>query len=232
MAVEREEWDNVKETTLQTPRSMKKEGEEVLKMPEQRVFPCNSWWRPWWGKLSPCSPWRSTVEQMSTCSLWKGPHARTGGCPKEAVTPWGARAGAGSWQDLRTRGERSPCRSRFAGRTCDPMGGPRWSSLFLKDCTLWEGSILEQLVKNCSAWEGLTLENFLQNRLSQVGPHTGAGEECEESSPWEGRSSRDNVGWNDRNPHSPSPCTTGRQEAEKSGVKLRLGRREGWGKVF
>jgi len=30
--------------------------------------------------------------------------------------------------------ERSPHWSRFAGRTCDPTGDPRWSSLFLKDC--------------------------------------------------------------------------------------------------
>ncbi|GAB0206975.1 hypothetical protein GRJ2_003163100 [Grus japonensis] len=44
--------------------------------------------------------------------------------PKEAVAPWEARAGAGSWQDLWTHGERSPCRSRFAGRTCDPVGDP------------------------------------------------------------------------------------------------------------
>ena len=48
----------------------------------------------------PCSPWRSMVEQISTCSPWKGPHAGAGECLKESVTPWGARAGAGSWQDL------------------------------------------------------------------------------------------------------------------------------------
>jgi len=41
MAVEREERDYMRETTLQTPRSVKKEGEEVLEMPEQRVFPCS-----------------------------------------------------------------------------------------------------------------------------------------------------------------------------------------------
>ena len=38
---QREEWD-VRETTLQTPRSVKKEGEEVLQAPEQR-FPCSPW---------------------------------------------------------------------------------------------------------------------------------------------------------------------------------------------
>jgi len=82
-----------------------------------------------------CVRWRSTVEQIATCSPWKGPHTGAGGGAKEPVTPWGARAGEGSCQDLWTSGERSPCRSRFAGRTCDPMGDPHWSSLFLKDCS-------------------------------------------------------------------------------------------------
>ncbi|GAB0188058.1 EH domain-containing protein 4 [Grus japonensis] len=54
---------------------------------------------------------------------------------KEVVTLWEAHAGAGSWQDLWPHGERSPRQSRFAGRTCDPMGDPRWSSLLLKVCT-------------------------------------------------------------------------------------------------
>ncbi|PKU43806.1 hypothetical protein llap_5872 [Limosa lapponica baueri] len=37
-----------------------------------------------------------------------GPHARADGCPlKEAVTPWGACAGAGSLQDLSPCGEES-----------------------------------------------------------------------------------------------------------------------------
>ncbi|XP_027556456.1 suppression of tumorigenicity 5 protein isoform X3 [Neopelma chrysocephalum] len=79
-----------------------------------------------------------------------GPHARAGGCPKEAVTLWEAHAGAGSWKDLWTRGERSPLWSRFAVRTWDLGGNARWSRLFLKNCTLWKGPTLEQLMKNCS----------------------------------------------------------------------------------
>ena len=65
-------------------------------------------------------------------------------------------------------GERSRRWSRFSGRTCDPAGDPRWSSLLLKDCTPREGLILEKFVEDCLLWEG---------------PHAGAGEECEESSP-------------------------------------------------
>ncbi|GAB0185960.1 zinc finger and BTB domain-containing protein 5 [Grus japonensis] len=102
---------------------------------------------------------------------------------KEAVTLWEAHAGAGSWQDLWTRGERSPRQSRFAGRTCDPVGDPCWSSLLLKVCTPWKGPTLEQLVKNCSPWEGLMLEKFMEDCLPWEGPHAGARAECEESSP-------------------------------------------------
>lgn len=29
-----------------------------------------------------------------------------------------------------------------------PLGGPHWSSAFLKDCTSWRGPMLEQLVKD------------------------------------------------------------------------------------
>jgi len=68
-----------------------------------------------------------------------GPHARTGGCAlKEAVTPWTAHTGADNWQELQSV-ERSPCQSRFSGRTCDPMGDPHWSSQFLKDSASWKG---------------------------------------------------------------------------------------------
>jgi len=105
------------------------------------------------------------VEQISTCSPWKGPHARAGGCLKEAGTPWGPRTGAGSCQDLQTCEKRGPHQSRFAGRACHPTGDPRWSSLFLKDCTLWEGPTLGQFMKSCSLWEGLTLEKFVENCL-------------------------------------------------------------------
>jgi len=65
-------------------------------------------------------------------------------CLKEAVTPWGAHAGAGSCQDLWPRGERSPGWSRFAERACDLVGDPCWSSLCLKDCTSWKGPMLGQ----------------------------------------------------------------------------------------
>ncbi|GAB0187733.1 hypothetical protein GRJ2_001238600 [Grus japonensis] len=44
--------------------------------------------------------------------------------PEGGCGPWEAHAGAGSWPDLWTREEGSPHQSRFAGRTCDPVGDP------------------------------------------------------------------------------------------------------------
>ena len=85
------------------------------------------------------------------------------------------------------------------------MGDPRWSSLFLKDCTPWEGPTLEQLVEDCLPWEG---------------PHAGAGQERQEDGAAETTC---------RKPHSPSPCAAQAEEVENSGGKLSLGRREGWG---
>jgi len=68
-------------------------------------------------------------------------------------------------QDLWTQEERSPCWSRFAGRTCDPVGDPHWSRLLLKDCSQWKRPMLKKFMENRLPWEGL---------------YTGAGEECEE----------------------------------------------------
>ena len=79
----------------------------------------------------------------STCSLWRILQWSRWRHLKEALTPWEACAGASSWQELWIRGERSPRQSMFAGRTCDPVGDPRWSSLFLKVCTPWKRPTLE-----------------------------------------------------------------------------------------
>ncbi|OPJ75326.1 hypothetical protein AV530_007828 [Patagioenas fasciata monilis] len=80
---------------------------------------------------------------------------------KDAVTMCEANIGAGFWQDLWTHGERSPHWSRFAGRICDPMGDPGWSSLCQKDCTLWKGPMLEQFAKKSRLLEGPILEKFM-----------------------------------------------------------------------
>jgi len=80
------------------------------------------------------------VEQTATCSPWKGPHTGVGGSLKEAVTPWGALCWSRLLPGLADPWREEPTPDRFAGRACDHMGDPCWSSLFLKDCTRWEGN--------------------------------------------------------------------------------------------
>jgi len=157
--VEREERDDVKEKTLQTPRSVKKEGEEVLKVPEHLVMKTMvrqavplQFMEVHGGADLHLQPMEGTPRQ----SRWMP----EGSCDP-AVSPRWSRLLPGPAD----RGERSPHWSRFAGRACDPMGNPHWSSLFLKDCTPWEGPTLGQFVKSCSLWEGLMLEKFVENCL-------------------------------------------------------------------
>jgi len=88
----------VTETALQTPRLVKKEWRRCSRC-QSRDSPaargedhgeagCHSAAHggPRWSRYPPAAH--------------KGPHARAGGCPKEAVTPCRACAGAGSWQGL------------------------------------------------------------------------------------------------------------------------------------
>jgi len=72
----------------------------------------------------------------------EGPHTRAGGCAlKEAVTPWKACAGAGSWQKLWLM-ERIPCSTRISGSNCALYGDHHWSSPFMENCTLWKGPMM------------------------------------------------------------------------------------------
>ena len=125
------------------------------------------------------------MEQMPTCSLGTTP-CWSRWMPKGSSNPLGSprwsRVLAGPVDLWR---ERSPHCSRFSGRTCDCIRNPHRSSLFLTDCTPWQGPTLEQFVKSCSLWEVLTLEKFVEDCLQWEGPHAGTGEECEESSPEE-----------------------------------------------
>lgn len=63
---------------------------------------------------------------------------------------------------------------------CDPGESPHWSSLCLKDSTLWEGPTLKEFKKNHNSWEGLSLEKFVEDCLTWERPHAVAGEVCGE----------------------------------------------------
>ncbi|TRZ19277.1 hypothetical protein HGM15179_007833 [Zosterops borbonicus] len=97
-------------------------------------------------RLCPCSPWRSTGMQRSICSPCRNPCQRRW-MPKGGCESGEAHSGESSWQDLWLSGEMSPS----------------WSSLLLKDCTLWKRPTLEQYVKKCSPWEVTTLEKFAED---------------------------------------------------------------------
>lgn len=95
--------------------------------------------------VSPCTPWRSMVEQISG-----GPHVRAGGVPKEDYDSMGRSCWSRVLEGPVDPWRENPWSSRFSGRTCDPKGSPHWSSLFLKDCTQWKG-----FTKKCSLWEAV-----------------------------------------------------------------------------
>jgi len=43
------------------------------------------------------------------------------------------------------------------------VGDPRWSSLFLKDRSLWKGPMQRHVVKSCTPWKGPTLGQFVKS---------------------------------------------------------------------
>lgn len=94
-------------TSLKTLKTVNKVGEEVLQL------------------LQPMVRKAVPLQFMEVCG---GAHIQAGGCLKDAVTPWRAHTGVGSWEDLWCHDERSPHCSRFADRTYDPEGDPCWSS--------------------------------------------------------------------------------------------------------
>jgi len=79
--------------------------------------------------------------------------------PEAFGGPWWSRLLAGT----AAHGE-NPTQEQVFWQDLWPVGDPRWSSPFLKDCTLWKGSNVEQFVEDCSQWEGPTMKNF-RNRV-------------------------------------------------------------------
>lgn len=96
---------------------------------------------------------------------------------------------------------------------------------FLRTAPL-EGPTLEQFMKNHNLCEGLTLKKFMEDSLQWEETYGGVEEDCEESSPWRGRSSRHNVSNTNPFPHCP-PATVLRGRKEHR-VKLSQRRRKRW----
>lgn len=80
-----------------------------------------------------------------------GPHGRAGGYIVEAVDPVGSPLWSSFMAGPVYHEEKSPCWSRFIGRTCDPVSNPHWSEElqpigringgeFVEDCLPWDRS--------------------------------------------------------------------------------------------
>lgn len=120
-----------------------------------------------------------------------------------------------AWRKLWSYGK--PMEDQAPGGTCEPVGNPCWSSLDLKNCTLWKGAMLETILKNCSSvGEGYVLDTFVRDCLLWVGLHNAAGEDIEKE-----RSSRDNTGRISCNPLFPIPlsCSWGGSREFKGEVE-------------
>ncbi|KAJ7408378.1 hypothetical protein BTVI_59760 [Pitangus sulphuratus] len=120
-------------TTMQTARSVQKEGQEVLQVLELR--PCSPWCRPEWGDCAPAAH-----GGPSGCrdppAAHGGAHAGAGGCRKEAVTPWEAQDGAGPDGDLQPMERETHAGTGFSWvGLVTPVGDPCWYSSSVKDCT-------------------------------------------------------------------------------------------------
>lgn len=106
--------------------------------------------------------------QGSTCSPWsRQNHAGAGGCLRGGCDLMGRP----HWsRNLQTCGKRSPCCSRFPGRTCDTVGDPHWSSLPLQDCTPWQSDL--QQFRDDPLPMGWTHVGEVHGELSPIGgPH-------------------------------------------------------------
>lgn len=172
-----------KSEDLQTPRSEKKEGQELLQLQEQWL-PCSPGWRPWWGKLS-CRPWRSMVEQISTCSPQKTPQQSRWMCLKGQCVHGEAVLKQAQSGPL----ERSSC----------------WNTSW-KDLWPCGGPILEQSIP-----EGLQSLERTQNGEFHWGLLLVEDSMMKHGRVWR-RNSRDNVWSTDCNPHSLFPWTAQREE--------------------
>lgn len=181
--VQGDKQEYVRETALQAPTSVQKETEVVQALDLR--FPCSPRCRPWWGSCDSAvhgggqgsrdPPAAPTPEQLDASkggcnSTLKQVLDRTCGSMEREV-----HARAGLLVGLVTPWE------SFAGAVCTWRTAPHERhklDQFVKACSLWERP-------NDQYWRGLW-RIFCHGRES----HARAGEECEESSPWGRRSSK------------------------------------------
>lgn len=130
----------MRETTLQTPRSVK-EGRRCFTQ-QGRDFPAAH------GEHHGCP-----LQPVDDPTLEQADMPRR--MLKPVQSPHRSRLLAGGC---------SPWREAHAGvgLLAGPVvhGDPHWRSVLLKDCIPWKGPMLERFLKNHSPWEGPTLEKL------------------------------------------------------------------------
>lgn len=92
---------------------------------------------------------------------------------------WPVEDSTPGWSTGRHCGPGRGDRSWFSSRICGPAGGPHSNSLFPKDCSPWEGPMLEQLLNNRSPWKGPMLEQLEKDCDLWEGSHAGEGKQHE-----------------------------------------------------
>ena len=200
----REEWENVRKTGPQTPRSVKKEGEKVLQASEKR-FSCSLWRRPWWGRLTHAAHgwlWWSTYALQSV---------EEDSMLQQVNVPWRKMHGP----------MESPHWSRVLAGAVTCGGTPLQqtiSEVLYPVGRTPAGAVLEELQPVGRTRIGEAHEGLYP--LGEI-PHWSRGRM------WGGLNGRDEVLQTDHNPRSFSPCILGGEEVEEPGVKLSLGRMEG-----
>ena len=157
----------MRETTKQTPRSVKKEGEEVLQALEQR-FPVATE-KAIVAQLIPLQP----MEVYHEVNCYPASH---GGPP--------ATAGGDVLREVAVHAEPPP--EQTPDRNCGPWRESHTGAGFLSGPMVHRGPALEQFIPEglqplegtrAGAWGGPTLEKFVKDCLLWEGPHPGAGEE-------------------------------------------------------
>ena len=79
----------MRDTTLQTSRPVKKEGEGGVQDAGAETLPLQLMLKTMVRQAVPLQSMEvHGGADISTCSPWKGPHAGAGECLKEAVTSW------------------------------------------------------------------------------------------------------------------------------------------------
>lgn len=184
----------MRETTLQTPRAVKKEVLQTLERycpaahgenhGEVGCLPA-AYWGWWWNRHPPAAQ--------------EGSYSRT----KEAVTLWEAHSVLGRTCGRRERGAHSQAGLlaellRLQERLTLEEPVPEGLHYLEETCT---GIVCDKL----QPMERIQAREILAG-LSPVGSHTGVEKGCEESFSWRGRSTRNNIWWTDCNSHSLSHC--------------------------